>query len=85
MPKVKKIAVVFVLLSLFSLALSAQFAEVGLNEPPGLHWEKIETPHFIILFPENLTEEAQTVANRAESIYCALIKTSAGTPKRLTL
>ncbi|MCJ7579467.1 MAG: hypothetical protein MUP98_02915, partial [Candidatus Aminicenantes bacterium] len=30
-------------------------------------------------------EEAQTVANRAESIYCALIKTSAGTPKRLTL
>ena len=85
MPKVKKFAVIFSFLFLFSPALSAQFAEIGLNEPPGLHWKKIETTHFSILFPGNLTEEAQTVANRAESIYSALIKTSPGTPKRLTL
>ena len=82
---VKKFTVVFLQLLLLSLALSAQFAETGLNEPPGLHWKKIETPHFSILFPENLAEEAQTVANRAESIFSSLVKTSAGTPKRLTL
>jgi hypothetical protein len=85
MQTVKRIAVVFLLLILLSLTLSAQFAEIGLNEPPGLHWKKIETQHFTILFPENLLEEAQTVANRAESIFSTLVKTSAGTPKRLTL
>ena len=85
MQKAKIIAVVFLLLILLSLTLSAQFAEIGLNEPPGLHWKKIETPHFTILFPENLAEEAKKLANRAENTYRALIKTSAGTPKRLTL
>lgn len=58
---------------------------IGLNEPPGLHWKKIETPHFTILFPENLVEEAQRVANRAENTFSALVKTSAVSPKRLTL
>ena len=82
---VKKITVVFLYFILFSLPLSAQFAEIGLNEPPGLHWKKIETPHFTILFPENLVEEAQKVANRAESIFISLVKISVRTPKRLTL
>jgi len=82
---VKKNTVVSLFLILLSLNLSAQFAEVGLNEPPGLHWKKIETLHFTILFPENLTEEAQKMAHRAENTYRTLIKTSPGTPKRLTL
>lgn len=82
---VKKIAVVFLYFILLSLPLSAQFAVIGLNEPPGLHWKKIETPHFTILFPENLVEEAQRVANRAENTFSALVKTSAVSPKRLTL
>ncbi|MFC2161991.1 hypothetical protein ACFLRX_10115, partial [Acidobacteriota bacterium] len=81
----KKISVVFLHLFFFSLTLSAQFAEIGLNEPPGLHWKKIDTSHFTIVFPENLMEEAQTVANRAESIFSSLIKTSERAPKRLTL
>lgn len=58
---------------------------IGLNEPPGLHWKKIETAHFTILFPENLAEEAQKVANRAENTFSALVKISVRTPKRLTL
>jgi len=82
---VKKIVVIFLQIIFLSLTLSAQFAEIGFNEPPGLHWKKIETPHFTILFPGNLVEEAQNVANRAEYTYSALIKTSPGTPKRLTL
>ncbi len=82
---VKKIAVVFLYFILLSLSLSAQFAVIGLNEPPGLQWKKIETPHFTILFPENLVEEAQRVANRAENTFSALVKTSVRTPKRLTL
>jgi len=82
---VKKFTVVFFPLILLSLTLSAQFAEIGLNEPPGLHWKKIKTPHFTILFPENLAEEAQTVANRAEFIFSSLVKTSVRVPKRLTL
>jgi len=82
---VKKLTIVFLYFIFLSFSLSAQFAEIGLNEPPGLHWKKIETPHFTILFPENLGTEAQTVANRLEFIYGALIKISPGTPKRLTL
>ncbi len=81
----KKFTVVFLHLIFLSLTLSAQFAVIGLNEPPGLHWKKIETPHFTILFPENLAEEAQEVANRAESTFNSLVKISVRTPKRLTL
>ncbi len=85
MQTVIKNAVVFLQIFFLSLSLSAQFAVIGLNEPPGLHWKKIETPHFTILFPENLEEEAQKVANRAESNFSSLIKISPGSPKRLTL
>ena len=81
----KKSAVIFLLVAVFSLTLSGQFAEIGINEPPGQHWKKIETAHFTILFPENLTQEAQTVAHRAETIFGSLLGPSLQINKRLIL
>ena len=83
----KKSAVVFFHCFIFSLTLtlSGQFAEIGLNEPPGLRWKKIETTHFSIIFPESLTREAQSVAHRAEAIFDSLLGPSLQLAKRLTL
>lgn len=83
--KKNTVVLLFLLLLILSLPISAQFAETGLNEPPGLHWKKIDTPHFTILFPENLTQEAQSVANRVELIFSSLVHSSTRTPKRLIL
>jgi hypothetical protein len=86
MPSLKKKFVILLFLFVFlSLTVSAQFTEVGANEPPGLRWRKIDTLHFTIVFPERLTSEAQNMANRLESIFSILLKDAQRTPKRLTL
>ncbi|QEC53120.1 hypothetical protein [Anseongella ginsenosidimutans] len=45
----------------------AQLVDYGQN-PPGLNWKKIETPHFQLLFPESISAEAQRTANILEHL-----------------
>lgn len=81
----KKWIVLLLLIALYPIFAYGQFSKTTANEPPGLRWKKIITTHFTIIFPEQLTSEAQNTAHRLESIFATLSEKSTVTPKRLTL
>ncbi len=58
-------------------ALSSQ------QDPPGLHWRRIDTPHFTVVFPADLGSEAQRAASILERAYDPLTKTLAAKPERI--
>ncbi len=58
-------------------ALSSQQA------PPRLHWRRIDTPHFTVVFPADLGSEAQRAASILERAYEPLTKTLAAKPERI--
>ena len=70
---------------LISLSIFAQFEGIGQQDPPGIKWKKIDTPHFEIIFPQELIKEGQRVANTLEHIYKPLSKTLQKEPKRITI
>lgn len=81
----KKKILFTIIMSFFTLSLTAQFFEVSNTNPPGIKWKKIDTPHYEIIFPLELTKEGQRVANTLEHIYKALAKTLEKEPRRITL
>ncbi|MCC6928200.1 MAG: hypothetical protein IT359_04315 [Gemmatimonadaceae bacterium] len=54
-----------------------------LQNPRGLHWERLDTPHFTIVFPDSLAHEAQRAANLLERSYDPLTRTLASRPERI--
>lgn len=61
----------------FYTALTSQ------QNPRGLHWERLDTPHFTIVFPDSMGREAQRAANLLERAYDPLTKTLASRPERI--
>ena len=59
-------------------ALRAQY-------PPDTHWQKIETAHFQVVFPEEIETYAQRVANTLEALYTPLATTIGASPPRTTV
>src|SRR5690606_10980323 len=62
-----------ILLALLIIAWSCA-AQIGLNlgsmqNPPGLAWRQIDAPHFRIVFPEEISRDAQQVASLLEHLY----------------
>ncbi len=58
-----KKAILFILfLIMIAGSLTAQYV-------PGVHWKKIETEHFLIIFPEEISEQAKIVAGKIDLIY----------------
>ncbi|HEX9934787.1 MAG TPA: hypothetical protein VGB38_06275, partial [bacterium] len=53
--------------------------------PPGMRWKKIDTPHFEIVFPQELTEEGHRAANTMEHLYVPLNKTLDAKRKRFVI
>jgi len=53
------------------------------QNPRGLHWERLDTPHFTIVFPDSMEREAQRAANLLERAYDPLTKTLASKPERI--
>ena len=52
------------------LALSVMIVPMGIcQQPPGIKWQKIDTPHFEVIFPEEIAHEGQRVANMMEHLY----------------
>jgi len=47
----------------------------SMQNPPGMTWQKIITPHFRIIFPGEIQADAQHVANTLEHIYLPDAKT----------
>lgn len=55
------------------------------QNPPDIRWKKIETPHFEIVFPQEISNEALRVADRMEILYGPLSKTLSVNRKPFTL
>ena len=54
----RELIVITVIVFVLPLAVTAQFIDT-IQEPPGIEWKKIDTPHFQVVFPEEITAEAQ--------------------------
>ncbi|MDR0814517.1 MAG: hypothetical protein LBN37_02060, partial [Bacteroidales bacterium] len=52
------------------LPLYAQFYESGVN-PPSVRWQQINTAHFRVIFPVDISHEGQYAANVLEYIYAS--------------
>jgi len=55
------------------------------QNPLFLHWKKITTPNFEIVFPENIIETGMKVANMMEFYYSPLSQTLTASPKKLSV
>jgi hypothetical protein len=74
----------FVFLNLFlPLRASGQISS-GQN-PPGIEWKAIETSHFEIVFPEEIKNDAQRLANTLEHIFHHNCKTLETEPGKLSV
>ncbi len=66
-----------------ALAVSLLIAGPSLAQqnPPGLDWRQIRTERFKVIFPAEITAEAQRVANTLEHIYGPVSRTLGGREK----
>ncbi len=77
---------IFVIILFFFVFIPFQiFAQIGEQNPPGINWKYIDTTHYRVIFPEELTETAQRIANTAEYLYEPVSKTLEVKPKRIDL
>jgi len=84
MPSTKHIFHFLIFLSLFPFYSISQNNISLLDNsqvPFNVKWEKINTKNFTIIFPENIENDAQKVANTLNYIYPFVIKTSHKTRK----
>ncbi|HMY35291.1 MAG TPA: hypothetical protein PLA15_01455 [bacterium] len=66
--------------------LSAQISPLGTEQnPPGIAWKEIETKHFRVVFPEEITQDAQRVATTLEYLYEPVSHSLKKKPHRITV
>lgn len=79
-------ATVGVALSAFSITARSQvplFYTLDADQNPrGINWRRIETPHYSVIFPDSLGREASRAASLLEATYAPLRKTLKGRPER---
>ena len=75
------------LLSLISRPCEAQLGVTldSMQNPPGLSWKQITTPHFNIVFPAAISQDAQQVANLLEHVYEADGRSLNTKPRKISL
>ena len=56
-------------LLLATAKIAAQSLPVISQNPPGLHWQEVRTPHFRVLYPAGLDTAAQRTAQRLEAVH----------------
>jgi hypothetical protein len=65
-----KYALGLVVVVLLAGQATAQSVGLGLEQNPvGLRWQTLRTPHFRVIFPRSFTPEALRVANTLEAVY----------------
>ncbi|MGA0558592.1 hypothetical protein ACO2Q8_18165 [Larkinella sp. VNQ87] len=75
-------------LLLFGLAsgwASAQSLPVLDQNPPGLHWYQLQTPHFRIIYPTGFDQPARKTARRLEQVYEPVSASLKKQPRRLSV
>ena len=89
--KLKRIFPYIILISLFLFQSLNVYPQIinnildGNQNAPGSHWRVIHSPRFNLVFPLNISPDAQRVANTMEYIYDSIAKTLNFTPKKITL
>lgn len=77
---------IFFLSSAFAAVIDAPVNPIDFEQnPTSLQWKKIETKHFEIIFPEEVTEEAQRVAHLLEKLYPFVTRSMEVKPKKIPL
>lgn len=82
---------IFSLLFFLTCFAEAQVIEAPLNtidfqqNPPSVDWKSIETEHFEIIFPEEITAEAQRVAHILEIAYPYVVRSLEDAPPKIPL
>jgi hypothetical protein len=74
----------FLISFLMPLTAHAQLIDANQN-PPGIIWKKIDTPHFEIVFPRELSDEGRRVAGTMEALYGPHSRTLKANRKRMSL
>ena len=57
------------LLLLLATRAAAQSLPIISQNPPGLRWQEVQTPHFRVLYPAGLDTAAQRTAQRLEAVH----------------
>jgi hypothetical protein len=73
------------LLFIVSVAVNAQTQTVLENNPTGLKWYQVNTPHFKVLFPKGFDVQAQRMANTLEYIHAAEAKSLGTKPRKISI
>lgn len=64
-------------------ALSLPVVATAQEYPPGINWLELNTPHFRLIFPEELTGEVQSVAEKLEAARESVSRTMDADPARI--
>ncbi len=55
-----------------ALLAQSELLELGTDQvPPGVSWQSLQSPHFRIIFPREIENEAEHIANLLERVYPA--------------
>jgi len=71
-------------LLIFIISINFSWAQTGAN-PPSVKWQQINTKHFQVIFPEELTPEGQHLANTLEYIHGPLSGSLGRAPHKIPL
>lgn len=55
------------------------------NNPAGLTWYQVNTPHFRVLFPQGFDDQAQRMANTLEHLHDAEARTMGASPRKISV
>ncbi|QHV94722.1 TolB-like translocation protein [Spirosoma endbachense] len=72
-------------LLLAALTATAQSLPILDQNPTSLHWYRLTTPHFRVLYPTGLDSTAQRTAQRLESLYEPISASLEKKPRRISL
>lgn len=73
-------------LAAFSLLAQEALLDIGTaQDPPGIRWQTLTTPHLKLIFPQELGRDAQQIANLIDSVYPLDTQTLGVRPPRIPL
>jgi hypothetical protein len=81
-----KIKLIIITATILCAALASPLFAIGTGQNPwGIKWRMIRTPHFKIIYPAEIEKDAQRVANTLEHAYPHVTKTLKFKPRRLSV
>ncbi len=79
-----KLLIWLVLLTFVSVCARAQVLDFEQN-PPHLSWRQIHTPHFQVIFPQELESEAQKLSTAMENMIHRVARSLGKTPRKISI